>query len=311
MNLALRGIRWRQIDPVLLLATMGLTVFGVLLVASATRQYYDPPRLVGNSWFMKELVFAVLGIVGMVGCACIPPRALRTLAFPLYGISVVALAAVLGLGHGLRDYGAQRWFELGGVQFQPSEPAKVALMLALARVLSTSTVGARTTIASAVLLAAPAALIYAQPDLGTALSLIAIWLGMLVMSRTPARYLVAVGALGISALPLSWLAMKDYMRERILIFLNPKADALGQGYNILQAQMSIGSGGMWGKGLFEGTQTQLRFLRVSHSDFIFSVLGEELGFVGAVVLFGLFLALLLRVIRAHDVADDGFGAMVC
>jgi rod shape determining protein RodA len=112
-------------------------------------------------------------------------------------------------------------------------------------------------------------------------------------------------------MPLSWFVMKDFQRERVLIFLNPRADALGQGYNILQAQMSIGSGGMWGKGLFEGTQTQLRFLRVSHSDFIFSVLGEELGFVGAMLLFALFIVLIFRMLRASDIAEDRFSGILC
>ncbi len=306
-----RSIRWRQADLLILVAAIALTTFGVILVASATRRYYDPPTLIGNSWFTKELLFVVFGFTALAVAACVQPRLLRTFAYPIYGVSLLSLVSVLVLGHGQSDYGAQRWIEIGGLPFQPSEAAKLALVLVLARVLSKDEIGSREIGFSALLLMAPVALIYLEPDLGTALSLVSIWFGVLVLSNAPARYLAAVGTLGVIAMPLSWVAMKPYMRERVLIFLNPTADALGQGYNILQAQMSIGSGGMWGKGLFEGTQTQLRFLRVSHSDFIFSVLGEELGFVGAMVLFALFVLLLFRMLRAHDVANERFSSLVC
>ena len=141
--------------------------------------------------------------------------------------------------------------------------------------------------------------------------LTATWFGMAFLAGTPRRYLLALGVLASIATPIIWFSLKDYMRQRVLIFLNPQADPLDQGYNILQAQISIGSGGMWGKGLLEGTQTQLRYLRVSHSDFIFSVLGEELGFIGAMVLFALFLFLLFRILHAHDIANDRFSGLLC
>jgi rod shape determining protein RodA len=309
--IAIRGVRWKQIDPLILLATAALTVLGIALVGSATRRYYDPPTLVGNSWFLKELFFVLLGFGCMAVCACISPRVYRMLAYPVYGLSVLLLAAVLVLGHGHSEFGANRWIVFAGFPIQPSEPMKIALVLIVARVLGREEVRLRDLALSVALLAAPFLLIYVQPDLGTAVSLLAIWFGMLVLSNAPARYVGAVSVVGLIAMPLSWFVMKDFQRERVLIFLNPRADALGQGYNILQAQMSIASGGMWGKGLFEGTQTQLGFLRVSHSDFIFSVLGEELGFVGAIVLFALFVVLLLRMLRARDVANEQFSGLLC
>jgi rod shape determining protein RodA len=154
-------------------------------------------------------------------------------------------------------------------------------------------------------------LVYLQPDLGTALCMIAIWVGMIVLAGTAKRYVVCIGALALASVPLLWMSMRDYMRDRVLTFLNPEAYALGEGYNLLQAQISIGSGGMWGKGLMEGTQTQLRYLRLSHSDFIFSVLGEELGFIGAMALLGLFLFLLFRILRAYDTGDGRFASLMC
>jgi rod shape determining protein RodA len=244
-------------------------------------------------------------------CAATNPRLLELLAYPIYGASLLALVAVLLIGQGAGEFGAQRWIELAGFPIQPSEATKVALVIALARLFSTTPPGTKALLFSAGLTALPIGLIYLQPDLGTALVLAAIWLGMAALGGVPKRDLMAVGALALLAAPVVWLGLKEYMRQRVLIFLNPQADPLDQGYNILQAQISIGSGGMWGKGLFEGTQTQLRYLRVSHSDFIFSVLGEELGFIGAVVLFALMMILLFRILRAFEESNERFGAMLC
>lgn len=305
------GIRWRQADPVLIAAAVSLTAYGIVLVTSATWQYIDQPSLLANTWFLKQVGFAVVGIILMVACASVHPRVVSTFAYIFYVGSLLALATVLMLGHGSADYGAQRWIEVAGIPLQPSEPAKLAVILVLARILSLGPLDLKLLLLSAATTIAPVALIYAQPDLGTALSLAVIWLGMIVLGGASARFLATLGVGTLIVAPLAWLGLKDYMRERILIFLDPSADALGQGYNILQAQISIGSGGMFGKGLFEGTQTQLRYLRVSHSDFIFSVLGEEMGFVGALVLFALLATLLFRLLRAFDRADDRFGALVC
>lgn len=310
MSVRVAGVRWRQMDALLLAAALGLTALGIILVTSATWHYYDQPTLLANTWFTKQLLFAVLGFGLLMGCAYVHPQLVRTLAFPLYGLSIVGLAVVLFVGDGSAEYGARRWVELAGFQLQPSEPAKVALVVLLARLLA-GTPGLRSLALSGTLTAVPAVLIYLEPDLGTAISMVVIWCGMLVLAGTPARYIAGLVGLAAIASPLLWTVLQDYMRARILIHLNPNADPLNEGYNILQAQISIGSGGMWGKGLFEGTQTQLRYLRVSHSDFIFSVLGEELGFVGALVLFALFLVLLLRVLRSYELASDRYTALLC
>ena len=311
MSMRVAGPRWRQADPILMIAAVGLTGLGILLVTSATWQYFEDPTLVRNTWFVKQVLFSVVGLTLMVGCATLHPRLLHAVAYPIYGLSLLGLGAVLFVGHGSADYGAQRWIEVAGVPLQPSEATKVAMVIVLARVFAGGTPKLPTLAVSAALLAGPVALIYLQPDLGTALVLIATWFGMVFLAGTPKRYLIALGVLALVATPVIWLGLKDYMRQRVLIFLNPQSDPLGQGYNILQAQISIGSGGMWGKGLLEGSQTQLRYLRVSHSDFIFSVLGEELGFIGAMVLFALFLFLLFRILHAHDIANDRFSSLLC
>ena len=304
-------LRWRLADPLLLLATLGLTALGVLLVTSATWKYPDQPGLVTNPWFLKQSVFAILGLLIMAACAMMQPAVLRVLAYPIYGLTLLGLIVVIIVGHGAHEFGANRWVEVGGVPIQPSEPTKVALILALAHLLAGRVPGFRTLLLSVGLTLPAFVLVYVEPDLGTAMSLLAIWFGMIVLSGAPARYVFGMIGLAAVASPLIWMGLKDYMRERVMIFMNPQADALGQGYNILQAQISIGSGGMMGKGLFEGTQTQLRYLRVSHSDFIFSVLGEELGFIGAMALFALLLMLIFRVLRAYDGLDDRFAALLC
>lgn len=314
MRLREDSLALRQSDVLLLVVALALASLGLMLVTSATWHYNENPTLISNMWTLRHVLFVVMGILAMVGIASIPPRVLQGLAYAAYVVSLLALVAVALLGKESADQGAyaQRWIELGGIQLQPSEPAKLALIIALARVLAPeSQPGVRRLLLSAVVTAVPVLLVYFQPDLGTALCLIAIWVGMVVLAGTSKRYVVAIGVLAMAGMPLLWMSMREYMRERVLTFLNPEAYALGEGYNLLQAQISIGSGGMWGKGLMEGSQTQLRYLRLSHSDFIFSVLGEELGFVGAMMLVGLFIVLLFRILRAYDTGSGRFASLMC
>lgn len=308
------GLTWRQCDPMLFLVALTLGTLGLVLVTSATWHYSENSTLLSHAWTIRHFIFVIVGLGVMVGLTSLPPRILLGLAYVAYSLSLLTLLGVAFLGQGSTDYGAyaQRWIEIGGMQIQPSEPAKLALILALARVLTPgSRPGLRRLLLSGVVTMAPVVLVYVQPDLGTALCMIAIWVGMMVLAGTQKRYVLAIGALAVAGMPLLWMSMRTYMRDRVLTFLNPEAYALGEGYNLLQAQISIGSGGLLGKGLLEGTQTQLRYLRLSHSDFIFSVLGEELGFVGAMALLGLFLFLLFRILRAYDTGDGRFASLMC
>ena len=306
-------IRWQQADPFLVLAAMGLTAYGIVLVTSATWQYYDQPSLLGNTWFIRQALFTVVGFAGMVVCATLHPRSIRSFAYPVYAATLVPLVAVLFLGSGSEDYGARRWIDFGFFQLQPSEPMKLALVVALARTLDTPTPGAREFLQSFALMAVPFVLIFVQPDLGTGLVMLAIWFGSIVLAGVSRRWILAVVICAVLAVPAVWFGpvLKDYQRARIMAFVDPESDPRGEGYNILQAKISIGSGGMRGKGLLEGSQTQLRYLRVSQSDFIFSVLGEELGFVGALGLFGLLLVLLFRIIHAFEIAEEPFTGLIC
>jgi len=227
-------------------------------------------------------------------------------------VAVVMLVAVLFIGDSA--YGSRRWFTFAGQQVQASEVAKLFVIVALARYLAdrqTRIQEIQVFLISLVLAAIPAALVLAEPDMGTAMVFGAVWVGMVLMAGVPPRHVLVLFGLAVSLIPFAMLVvLGEYQRERIRLFFDPNSDPLGGGFNILQAETSIGSGGIFGKGLTEGPQTQLDFLQTSTTDYIFAVLGEELGFVGAVVLLALFTALLFRGIRAATLSRDQFGRLI-
>jgi rod shape determining protein RodA len=303
---------WRRVDLLLLLVALALVGYGLLLVHSATYLPEEGGRWPLSSWAMRQALYAAIGLAVMGVCAGVDYRWYRGLAYPAYVASLGLLGLAIVFGHGQEDYGAQRWLGVGPIAIQPSEPAKLFLILTLARFFGDSpgeVPSLRRVLASLTLVALPVGLVYSQPDLGTALSFLAIWAGMVLVSGTRLLHVMGLGFAGMLAAPLAWLSLRDYMRARVLIFMNPESDPFGAGYNILQAKISIGSGGFWGRGLMNGTQTQLRYLRVAHSDFIFSVLAEELGLVGVLVLFALLLLLIFRVLHVAERARDDFGRL--
>jgi len=304
---------WRRLDPWLLAVTVALVAYGLLLIHSATYVPSEGSAWRPTSWVTRQTFYAALGFVAMLVLAFVDYRWYRDLAYPLYAAGLAVLAVLPLLGHGQEEYGAQRWLGIGGVAIQPSEPAKLMLILALARFFGDAgeqPPSLRRIVASFPLVGLPIGLVYLQPDLATALSFLAIWAGIVVVAGARALHLAALAGGALCAVPLVWFSLRDYMRTRLLIFLNPESDPFGEGYNILQAKISIGSGGLLGRGLMNGTQTQLRYLRVAHSDFIFSVLAEELGLVGVLVLFALLVLVLFRTLRVTELARDQFGRLI-
>lgn len=260
---------------------------------------------------IRHVVYAAIGTVAMVLLIGVDYRALASLASALWLTAIAALLLVLALGR--LAHGAQRWVDLGFFQLQPSEPAKLLVVIALARYFATRRERIhhfRTIVISLALAMVPFLLTLAQPDLGTASIFLAIWLGMAFSAGMRWRHLAMLAGAGLAALPIAWNLVPGYMRARVLIFLNPEADALDQGYNIIQAAISVGSGGWFGRGFLSGTQSQLHFLRVQYADFIFAVLAEELGFMGAMALFALFAILIFRALRAAYVASEPFGRLL-
>jgi rod shape determining protein RodA len=272
-----------------------------------------------SSYAVRQGTSAAFGFVLLVLISLIDYRFYRVYGLHLYGFAIALLIIVLIIGRGGADldYGSKRWIYLGVFDLQASEVAKVAVLIGLARVLGDKGPGPlsfRRLMVSLVMVGIPVVLVFAEPDLGTSLSFLTIWITMVLVAGIRWRHAILLTVSGLAATPLVWLGMRDYMRERLVTFIGTLVDlehaAFDEGYNILQARISIGSGGLFGRGYLEGTQSQLGFLRITQSDFIFSAAAEELGFIGAGVLFCLFIVLLFRVTRAADLARDDFGRLL-
>ncbi len=297
---------WRQFDWVLMGIAALLILYGVIMIFSANQNQEDLRDL----WWV-QLTRAIIGLGVLVAVAAIDYRYYASLYKFLY-VVMLAFLGTLFIAAELTA-GTLRWLDFTLFPVQPSEIAKIIVIIVTAKVLADrdGEMGRfRNLIFSLMLITPPLALIYLQPDLGTTVIVAVVWLIMALMGGV---HLFHVGLLGLGALlvsPFVWLTMADYQRERMMLFLNP--DQTDPSYfNIQQALISIGSGGILGKGFSIGTQNQLHFLRVRHTDFIFSVIGEELGTLGALLLFALLLFLIWRVMRASDVTGDPFGRLIC
>jgi rod shape determining protein RodA len=304
------GAVWRMYDLQLTVYTALLAAIGLMMAyTNSVEGGTTASALESGSTFVRGLLWAGLAIVAFIGATAFDYRWLRTFAWPLYGINLALLALTLAIGDGVG--GSSRWVNLGPLTFQFSELAKILMIIVLADYLATrqghldslfSILGA------CFLVVPPLLLVLMQPDLGTSLVFAAILAGMLFMSGASLKWLGAMAAVGIAAMPFIWThVLRDYQKERITAFLNPLADIQGSGYQLYQAQIAVGSGGFLGKGLTNGTQSALDYLPVQSTDFVFAILAEELGFLGAIVLFILFTALLLRVLRAGWRSRDPFG----
>jgi len=300
----------RHFDPILLLIAGALVAYGALLIYSASLN--DATHVSASHPLVKQLAFAVLGVGAMAAVAWMDYRVYGHLATGLYILSVLMLMGVLVVGSSA--YGSTRWFSFGGQQIQASEIAKIFVIIALARYLADRQARIKEPFVFATsfaMMAVPAGLVLIEPDMGTAFVFFAVWLGMVAMAGAPLKYIMVLLGLGLAILPFAaLLALSQYQLDRFRLWINPNQDPLGGGFNIIQAKIGIGSGGVFGKGLTHGTQTQLNFLQTSTTDYIFTVLGEELGLLGAIVLFALFTALLFRGIRAATLSRDQFGRLI-
>lgn len=297
---------WRHFDWPLFGAVLLLSIVGVIMISSAVK---GDPELV--SYPRRQIVYIVTGLVLLFGVALLDYRLLGSLIIPFYGGVLVLLALVGVLGKQL--FGAQSWLDFFGLfPIQPSELAKVVLALALAKYLATraEAMGRLSTIITALIIAAPLlVLVFIEPDLGTAVVLAVEFGFILFAAGLQIRYMLAAGIGAVAVAPFFWSLLKDHQRTRLRIFIDPAADPDSY-FNVKQALVSVGSGGLLGKGFGQGTQSQLHFLRVRHTDFIFSVVAEELGFVGAVMLLVILFFILLRLWRVADQSRDAFGRLI-
>ena len=300
---------WRHFDPVLLLTMVLLVLYGLAMIHSAT---FERSGAGIDPLVYHQAAYGIAGFGLFMALSGLEYRVLGNLAWSLYAGAIGLLTLVLFVGRIL--HGSQRWIQLGPIQFQPSEFAKLCVVIALARYLSREAdniKSPRVSLVSFLIAALPLTLIELQPDFGTATVYLAIWLGMLFVAGAPLRVFGFLFGLAAAGAPAAWLLMHDYQRQRILTFLNPQSDPLNTGYNTIQALISVGAGEFLGRGYLSGSQNQLHFLRVQYADFIFSVVAEELGFVGSVVLLFLFTLLLLRGLRAASRSREDFGRLLC
>jgi rod shape determining protein RodA len=303
---------WDRFDYILLLPALALVVLGLLLIHSGSARTYAGPIASFSNPVAKQVVFAFAGIVAMLLVSKLDYHYLTHYAWVLYAIGLFSLVVILIIGH--TAFGSTRWFNVGPIQVQPSEFAKLATILALARFFSEHGGDARdlrALLISLAIVAPTAGLVFIEPDLGTSIVIVSIWLGVVIVAGANRGHLLVMGALFVAAMPFLWtFFIADYQVTRVAVLVDPGKDPLGDSYNVNQAKIAIGSGQILGNGLMNGQQTQRGYLKVPTKDFIFSVLGEELGFVGAMGLFTLFGILLFRGIRAAQIAGDTAGQLV-
>jgi rod shape determining protein RodA len=309
----LRNTPTREFDFILFLCAVALTVYGALLIYSGSLTAYGEPSFESLSHpVSRQVLFGIFGVAAMIGLSRIDYRLLGPLSVTLYVLALASLLYVLVAG--VDVYGSRRWINIAGTQVQPSEFAKVCTVIMLAKYLSDAGEGVKTFrvfATSLVIALVPALLVLVEPDLGSASVFGALWLGVVLMAGVRWSHLALVFGIAAALTPIAvWELAHGYQRERINAWLNAENDPVGSGFQILQAETSIGSGQFWGKGFTDGTQTQLEFLRTPTTDYIFSVAAEELGFAGAMVLFGLFILLLFRCLRIAGQAQDSFGRMI-
>jgi len=298
-----------EIDWLMIISIVGLSGFGVLMIYSAI---HTNETLLANSLHWKQALWSTIGLSLLAMILVFDYHVISRLSYVFYAMVVALLIFVFIAGRVV--YGAKRWLVFGPIRVQPSELAKLAVILVIARYFgtreSTDPLKFRELLISFILVILPVGLVAKQPDLGTAATIVMIASAMILVVGVERRVLLYVTSACVAALPLSWLFLEEYQKRRILIVFNPEADTLGAGYQSLQSKIAVGSGEFWGKGLLQGTQSRLHFLPEKHTDFIFSVLSEELGFIGGTLLLSLFLIFILRCLMIALNAADREGALI-
>lgn len=300
-----KGSLWSKmhIDLPFFIGVLALLVYSALVIWSASGQSTDMTE--------RKIVQIAIGFVTMLVMAQIPPRVYENWAPYLYFICLILLVLVDTFGQ--ISKGAQRWLDLGFIRFQPSEIAKIAVPLMVARFMNRDVCppSLKNTAIALILIFIPTLLIATQPDLGTSILVASSGLFVLFLSGMNWRLIAVAAVLVTGFVPVLWFfLMHDYQRDRVMMLLDPESDPLGAGYHIIQSKIAIGSGGFTGKGWLQGTQSQLEFLPERHTDFIFAVLAEELGLIGVLILLMLYLFIIMRGMVIAANAQTTFGRVM-
>ncbi len=296
----------RDLDWFLLAITLAIGALGVIQIYSATHgtKFQD-------AWW-KQIVWMVLGLGLMWLVASIDYHTLLGQVGFFYVATVLALATTFFVG--TKIFGSRRWISIAGVNFQISEFAKLVVILVVARYLSElkrDEVGIGDLFKLGALVGIPTLLVMKQPDLGTSLTYVAILGAGILLAGLRWHHLAAIALVAGLSLPVAWPFLNDYQKKRLETFVNPDADPKKAGYQVIQSRIAVGHGGMWGTGATQGTQTQLGFLPVAHTDFIFSTFAEEHGFVGVVMVLGMYFLLIMQIVQNAQTAPDRSGMYIC
>jgi len=297
---------YRDLDWPLLLISLIICGLGVLQIYSATRDTHWE-----DAWW-KQLIWISIALGLMWAVTSIDYHTLLGQIPLLYTLSVTSLVGVLLVGRLV--FGSRRWIRILGVNLQVSEFVKLVIILVVARYVSelrSDEIKPLDLLKLGGLVGIPAALVMYQPDLGTGLTYLPILAVGILIAGVQWRYLAIVALVGALTLPVGWYLLKDYQRQRLVTFLDPSGDPRGAGYQVIQSKIAVGDGGVWGRGVTRGTQTQLRFLPATHTDLIFSSFAEEHGFVGVVVVLSLYFLLLMQIVQNAQMAPDRAGMYVC
>jgi rod shape determining protein RodA len=313
---------WQHLDPILIVATLLIGIFGCVMIYTVTRDPLQAAGLSPEYYVKKQAIFIVIGVVVMAAVAAIDYRRYRDWALAIYGLTILSVVGVYAVGH--KSRGAQAWFQFGSYQLEPSEFAKIGLIIALATycAMAKGKWRARRLIVVLILSAIPFALIYKQPDLGTALVLAAVLVAVLLIAGVPARYLAALAliavVLGVGV--VHFHVLKSYQRDRLGAFVSSpdqpntallRSPAGANEYNLAESKVAIGDGGLTGKGIGKGTQTNLGYVPEQRTDFIFTAVGEQVGLIGSGLLLLLFAIVMWRTWRAATLARDLVGTLIC
>jgi rod shape determining protein RodA len=305
--------RTLSISDKLLDVNWGLVLLITIIACAGFAMLYSVAGGSFHPWAFPQMVRYVIGLILLITIAMVDIRVWMGLAYPLYGAALLLLLATTIMGK-VGGLGAQRWLELGPLQIQPSELMKISLVLALSRYLHGQQVEDISKplklLIPLAMIGLPAVLVLMQPNLGTAMILCADGASLLFLAGLSWWWILPTLGAGVAAIPVAWRFMHDYQKQRVLTFLNPSSDALGAGWNISQAEIAVGSGGLAGKGYMQGTQSRLNFLPEKETDFIWTVLGEEFGFVGCVAMLLLFAVVIAYGIRIAMASRSQFGRLL-
>lgn len=301
--------QFKNFDFPLFIATVVLTIIGIILISSATKSMSGGSRNV-----IIQIAALILGIAACLVVAFWDYEYLATKSYYIFGINILLLVTVLILGTGAEEWGGKSWIRFGPIGIQPSELVKIGFIICLASQLAHFKEELNhpqkllwTLLHAGTLLG----LILLQPDMGTAMVFAVIYAGMLFVAKLSYKYIITAIAAFIASAPLIWMfILEDYQKNRILVFLNPELDPQKAGYQVIQSKIAIGSGQITGEGLYSGIQTQLGFLPARHTDFIFAVAGEELGFIGCLVIIGLIIFIIARCFYIGQNAKNSLGGFM-